>query len=119
VSSSAVGLFCPKIMPASSIPTIDQKSQEQEADKLYCIILTTDRRKQFLDQAPQADYTFETSEPDALDTQLCREPGNRREYRQFHLVTLMLSCLLVKLTSKQLFNQMQKRIVVERQAQLT
>ena len=35
----------------------------------------TDRRKSFLNQVPLTDYTFDTSQPDKLESEICREQG--------------------------------------------
>jgi hypothetical protein len=71
-----------------------------------------DRRKSFLNQVPLADYTFDTTQPDKLESEICREQGTQgRKYPfQDRPSVLTCRCLQLKISSKQLFDQMQKSI---------
>jgi hypothetical protein len=44
--------------------------------------IITDDRKRFLDDVPLAEYTFDTSQPDRLETQICREQDGREQQRE-------------------------------------
>lgn len=69
-------------MSTSGIATIDPKTQGGEVDKLSSLIpeLRVDGRKKFLNDVPSAEYTFDTSQPDKLETEICRQRGQERKY---------------------------------------
>ena len=48
-------------------------------------------RKKFLNAAPSAEYTFDTSQPDKLETEICRQPGQERKYHQSNCEWLMIA----------------------------
>jgi hypothetical protein len=95
---------------SSGTATIDPKSQGDEVVKLYSFrVRETDWRKAFLEQLPLTEYTFDAAQPDRLQSEICREQGRQREY--YSAVTVLTcSCLQLKISSKQLFDQMQKRM---------
>jgi len=73
-------------MSTSGIADIDPKTQGPEVEKL----------KKFLGESPQAEYSFDTSQPDKLEAEICRLKGQER------------NCMQLKISSKQMLNQMQK-----------
>jgi hypothetical protein len=42
-------------------------------------------RKKFLGESPQAEYSFDTSQPDKLEAEICRLKGQERKYFSSHL----------------------------------
>lgn len=76
-------------MSTSGIATIDPKTQGGEVDKLSfnCIDGANPFRKKFVNEMPQVEYTMNTSNPDKLESAICRRPGQQKEYRSpMHLI---------------------------------
>jgi hypothetical protein len=70
-------------MSTSGIATIDPKTQGPEVDKLYSPSTSEKAdmgRKKFLNEMPRVDYTMDTSNPDKLESEICRKPGREKEY---------------------------------------